>query len=97
MSADSFFGVTGRPTVMGTGLIALDVVVSDQRLGDRRVYAGGTCGNVMAILSYLALQRYRRQGGTQDVSRSARMPIARSRRRRAFVCDARAAALCRWA
>lgn len=58
MRADSLFGVTGRPTVMGTGLIALDVVVSDQRPGDRRVYAGGTCGNAMAILSYLGWGSY---------------------------------------
>jgi sugar/nucleoside kinase (ribokinase family) len=58
MSRESFFGVTGRPTVVGTGLVALDVVVSDERPGDKRTYAGGTCGNVLSILAYLGWQAY---------------------------------------
>jgi sugar/nucleoside kinase (ribokinase family) len=42
-----------RPTVVGAGLIALDVVIDDLTSVDAAVYAGGTCGNVLAILSYL--------------------------------------------
>lgn len=58
MSRDSFFGVAGRPTVVGTGLVALDVVVSDERPGEKQTYAGGTCGNVLSILSFLGWQAY---------------------------------------
>lgn len=45
--------LTGSPrSVFGLGLVALDVVLE---LGSRepRVYAGGTCANVLTILSYL--------------------------------------------
>jgi sugar/nucleoside kinase (ribokinase family) len=39
--------------VVGIGLVALDVVV-DERTGDRLgTWAGGSCGNVLAILSWL--------------------------------------------
>jgi sugar/nucleoside kinase (ribokinase family) len=41
-----------RPRVIGTGLIALDVVVRGDY--DRpKLWTGGTCGNVLAILGYL--------------------------------------------
>lgn len=40
-----------RPQILGVGLIALDVIVSD---GLRpRYLAGGTCGNVLTILAFL--------------------------------------------
>ena len=42
-----------KPTVLGTGLIALDAVVSYGAYDTARYWAGGTCGNVLAILSYL--------------------------------------------
>lgn len=42
--------------VVGSGLVALDVVVSDQEPQQPRFYTGGSCGNVMAILSYLGWQ-----------------------------------------
>ncbi len=42
-----------RATVIGTGLVALDVVVSLAEDEPPRFFAGGTCGNVLAILSYL--------------------------------------------
>jgi sugar/nucleoside kinase (ribokinase family) len=42
-----------QPMVLGTGLIALDVVVNETRQDTPRLWAGGTCGNVLAILSYL--------------------------------------------
>ncbi len=41
-----------RPTVFGTGLLALDLVVCDGGSAPPRSYAGGTCGNVLTILSY---------------------------------------------
>src|SRR5260221_12300584 len=46
------------PTVMGTGLIALDVVVSQSSEGATRHYAGGTCGNVLTILAFLGWDAY---------------------------------------
>ena len=39
-----------KPTVVGTGLVALDVVVSDTEVN---YFAGGTCGNVLTVLGYL--------------------------------------------
>lgn len=46
------------PTVYGTGLIALDLVISADP--DTPVYgwAGGTCGNVLTILSHLEWDAY---------------------------------------
>lgn len=41
------------PTVIGTGLIALDVVVADSFKSDPLLCAGGTCGNVLTALAYL--------------------------------------------
>ncbi|MBV9122144.1 MAG: carbohydrate kinase [Planctomycetes bacterium] len=43
----------GRPTVVGTGLVALDVVYNPNSNRPPRWYAGGTCGNVLTVLSYL--------------------------------------------
>lgn len=42
-----------NPRVFGTGLLALDVVLSAQPNVAPRLAAGGTCGNVLTILSYL--------------------------------------------
>lgn len=54
MRLESRFRVQGRkPTVMGTGLVALDVVISPNPSAAPRLWAGGTCGNVLTILSYL--------------------------------------------
>lgn len=42
------------PIVVGTGLIVLDVTVSDVKpVPAHPVWTGGTCGNVLAILSFL--------------------------------------------
>jgi fructokinase len=49
---------TGKPTVVGAGLIALDVVIDEARPGDAELRAGGTCGNVLTILSYLGWRAY---------------------------------------
>lgn len=42
-----------RPTVYGTGLIALDLVINNESSSPLRAWAGGTCGNVLSILAYL--------------------------------------------
>jgi fructokinase len=42
-----------RPTIVGAGLLALDVIVNEMTADDPKHYAGGTCGNVLTILSFL--------------------------------------------
>ena len=42
-----------NPTCIGTGLVALDVVVSGNLVKDAEFLTGGSCGNVLTILSYL--------------------------------------------
>ena len=41
------------PVAVGTGLIALDVVFGEDMMSPIGRWAGGTCGNVMTILSFL--------------------------------------------
>ena len=41
-----------QPTVFGLGLVALDVIL-DPCAVQPLLYSGGTCGNVLTILSYL--------------------------------------------
>ncbi len=45
--------IVDQPIAMGTGLLALDVILAG---GSPIVAAGGTCGNVMAILGWLGWQ-----------------------------------------
>ena len=47
-----------KPTVHGTGLVALDIVISSDTGKPHRQWAGGTCGNVLTILSYLGWKSY---------------------------------------
>jgi len=42
-----------RPTVVGAGLVALDVVLNDIEDDEPKYLAGGTCGNVLTVLSFL--------------------------------------------
>lgn len=42
-----------RPLAVGAGLVALDVVISRVSGSPTRYWCGGTCGNVLVILSYL--------------------------------------------
>ena len=47
-----------RPQVFGTGLIALDLVISADPKTPVRAWAGGTCGNVLSILAVLGWDAY---------------------------------------
>lgn len=47
-----------KPTAVGTGFVALDVVIAEGRERHPRTWAGGTCGNVLAILAYLGWRAY---------------------------------------
>lgn len=47
-----------QATVWGTGLLTLDVVISLDARKAPRLWAGGTCGNVLTILSYLGWQSF---------------------------------------
>lgn len=47
-----------RSIVYGTGLIALDLVISSDPSIPIYPWAGGTCGNVLTILSYLGWNAY---------------------------------------
>lgn len=44
------------PLAMGTGLIALDVVITEGDLSKPLLMTGGTCGNVLLALSYLGFR-----------------------------------------
>lgn len=45
-------------TCIGTGLVALDVVISNDMQIPAHFLAGGSCGNVLTILSYFGWQSY---------------------------------------
>lgn len=49
---------TSKPSIIGTGLISLDFVTNADAAPAWRRFAGGTCGNVLAILSYLDWDAY---------------------------------------
>jgi sugar/nucleoside kinase (ribokinase family) len=58
MSNNASFAVTTpSPVVIGTGLIALDVMITSGSKPAGR-WTGGTCGNIMSILSYLGWGAY---------------------------------------
>jgi fructokinase len=50
--------VNRNPVVIGTGLVALDVVIPSGLESDPQLRAGGTCGNVLTALSYLGWGSY---------------------------------------
>jgi len=43
---------------VGTGLIALDVLINGKNEGTLRLWAGGSCGNVLTILAYMGWLSY---------------------------------------
>jgi fructokinase len=47
-----------HPVVIGTGLVALDVVIPNGLAADPYLCAGGTCGNVLTALAYLGWRSY---------------------------------------
>ena len=47
-----------RPVCIGAGLVALDVVISGNSSCRSMFLAGGSCGNVLTILSYLGWDSY---------------------------------------
>ena len=49
---------TFQPSVYGTGLIALDIVICADESQPIRSWAGGTCGNVLTIMSFLGWGAY---------------------------------------
>ena len=55
MNLDALFAtIAPQPVVVGTGLLSLNVILDeDDFTRAPYLHAGGTCGNVMAILSYL--------------------------------------------
>lgn len=57
--------------ILGAGLISLDVLFRDGERLPVSYYVGGTCGNVMMILSHMGWQSYpiARLDGTKDTAR----------------------------
>ena len=53
-----FDTVRPRPIIVGTGLIALDVVYGADKSAEPSLAAGGTCGNVLTALSYMGWKAY---------------------------------------
>jgi len=55
---NDYFGLRNAPSCMGTGLIALDVVMNELDESKASLWAGGSCGNVMSSLSFLGWSTY---------------------------------------
>ncbi|QDK82651.1 carbohydrate kinase [Spirosoma sp. KCTC 42546] len=52
------FDNTVQPICVGSGLVALDVVISNDPATSAQFFAGGSCGNVLCILSYFGWSSY---------------------------------------
>lgn len=63
--------VSSMDICVGAGLISLDVLIRDGARIPLSYYVGGTCGNVMMILSYMGWESYpiARLDGTKDTAR----------------------------
>jgi len=49
---------TSTPTCVGTGLVALDVIMNGDPSNLLKIHAGGSCGNVLSILTFLGWDSY---------------------------------------
>lgn len=58
MSLSKLLDLKSSRIACGTGLIALDIIMIDGEDGAPRYRAGGTCGNVLAVLCYLGWRGY---------------------------------------
>jgi sugar/nucleoside kinase (ribokinase family) len=60
MTSDDPFALSspGTSNVLGTGLIALDIVIAAGAGAPVGAWAGGTCGNVLTALAYLGWDAY---------------------------------------
>jgi len=58
MTNDQSLDLEGTPTCGGTGLLALDIVMGDDLGSEPKLSAGGSFGNVMAILSFLGWKAF---------------------------------------
>jgi len=47
-----------KPTVVGTGLLALDYIINAKGNDSAHIWAGGTCGNVLTILSHFGWESF---------------------------------------
>lgn len=55
---DIIGNISAPPTIVGTGLVALDVIFGVEEGSAPRLFAGGTCGNVMSALAFLGWASY---------------------------------------
>ncbi len=58
MNKDFFSIIDPSPVCLGTGLIVLDIIFNGKKDLPPKLWAGGSCGNVLIILSYLGWQSY---------------------------------------
>jgi len=58
MNVKDPFQTRGKPVIVGTGLISLDIVLGPGEEALPRLYAGGTCGNLLIIMRYLGWKSY---------------------------------------
>lgn len=58
LDSDPFAPLEPRPVCVGSGLVALDVVISSHPQISPKFWAGGSCGNVLTILAYLGWESY---------------------------------------
>jgi len=59
MNNKNYFDITQPALIcVGTGLLVLDVVINEHKKTTAKSWAGGSCGNVLTILSYLGWDAY---------------------------------------
>jgi sugar/nucleoside kinase (ribokinase family) len=76
MNITNNFDLSDVPVAVGTGLVALDVVINHTTDASQKVFAGGTCGNVLTILSYLGWLAYPVARMNEDEDEAAKLVLA---------------------